>query len=125
MAPPEAWRALEAVAPSERRIDVWWRDDPSGYLMLLLAYLITRDPQWEDAHIRMIAGVSGSENDAAPIKENLALILEDIRIDAAPLVVVEPDPFSIAQNSENAALVLMPFSCRRWENSGCLPHGHR
>ena len=109
VAPPEAWRELETAAPSERRIDVWWRDDPSGYLMLLLAYLITRDDQWEDANIRLIAGVSGLDGDVESIKKRLTLMLEEIRIDADPQVVADPDPLSIVQNSEDAALVLMPF----------------
>ncbi|MCG6877566.1 MAG: amino acid permease [Deltaproteobacteria bacterium] len=109
VAPREAWNELETVASSERRIDIWWRDDPSGHLMLLLAYLITQNAQWEDARIRLIAGVSGSESDIESVREDLRLMLDDIRIDADPQVVSDPDPLSIVQNSENAALVMMPF----------------
>ncbi|UCF83216.1 MAG: hypothetical protein JSV50_18890 [Desulfobacteraceae bacterium] len=43
----EKWDALENVSPEERRIDVWWWNDPTSRLMLLLAYLMTRNDAWE------------------------------------------------------------------------------
>ena len=61
VAPPEAWTKLEIVSPSDRRIDVWWRDDPSGGLMLLLAHLLKHNPRWEEARIRLMADASGSD----------------------------------------------------------------
>jgi amino acid transporter len=106
--PPEARSRLETVSASDRRIDVWWRDDSSGRLMLLLAHLMTRNPQWEDARIRLVAA-SGSENETETIKKALNLMLEEIRIDADPQVVTDPDERSIAGNSGDASLVLMPF----------------
>ncbi|MBW2709074.1 MAG: hypothetical protein JRD04_07300 [Deltaproteobacteria bacterium] len=59
VAPPEAWEKLETVSAADRRIDVWWRDNRSGRLMLLLAHLITRNPAWEDARIRLMTTTSG------------------------------------------------------------------
>jgi len=109
VAPPEAWAKLEAVSAADRRIDVWWRDDQSGRLMLLLAYLMTRNPQWEEARIRLMVDASGSEKDIEVVKEDLLGMLEEIRIHADPQVVTDPDERSIAGNSEDAALVLMPF----------------
>ena len=109
VAPPEAWAKLETVSAGDRRIDVWWRDDPSGRLMILLAHLMTRNPHWEEARIRLMAGASGPEKDTESIKEELRVMLEEIRIHADPQVVTDPDELSIAGNSEDAALVLMPF----------------
>ena len=109
VAPPEAWGKLETVSASDRRIDVWWRDDPSGRLMLLLAHLMTRSSQWEEARIRLMAGTSGSEKNMEAFKENLGLMLDDIRIQADPQVVTDPDESSIATNSGDAAVVLIPF----------------
>lgn len=109
VAPPEAWAKLETVSAADRRIDVWWRDDPSGRLMILLAHLMTRNPQWEAARIRLMAGVSGPEKDIEAVKEDLRGMLAEIRIHADPQVVTDPDERSIAGNSEDAALVLMPF----------------
>ncbi|MCP4577217.1 MAG: amino acid permease [Deltaproteobacteria bacterium] len=109
VAPPEAWAKLETVSVSDRRIDVWWRDDPSGRLMLLLAHLMTRNSQWEEARIRLMAGTSGSEKKIEAFKENLGLMLDDIRIQADPQVVTDPDESSIATNSGDATVVLIPF----------------
>jgi len=108
VAPTEAWTKLEAVPASDRRIDVWWRDDPSGRLMLLLAHLMTRNPRWEDASIRLMAG-SDSEKEIEVQKKALHLMLDEIRISADPQVVTDPDERAIAENSGEAALVLMPF----------------
>ena len=118
VAPPEAWAKLETVSPSDRRIDVWWRDDRSGRLMLLLAYLMTRNPAWEEARIRLMATTSGPENDLETLKEELGRMLDDIRIDADPQVVMDPDEGSIASNSGDAALVLMPFRIGRGQILG-------
>jgi len=109
VAPPEAWAKLETVSAADRRIDVWWRDDPSGRLMILLAHLMTRNPQWEEARIRLMAGASELEKDIEAVREDLRGMLEEIRIHADPQVVTDPDELSIAGNSEDAALVLMPF----------------
>jgi amino acid transporter len=109
VAPPETWTRMQTVPSSERRIDVWWRDDPSGRLMLLLAHLMTRNAQWEEARIRLMAATSDPKNRTEVIKEDLRLMLEEIRIDADPQVVTDPDERSIATNSEDASLVVMPF----------------
>ena len=109
VAPPEAWAKLETVSPSDRRMDVWWRDDRTGRLMLLLAHLMTRNPAWEEARIRLMATTSGPGNDIPAFKESLDRMLDEIRINADPQVVVDPDGGSIAQNSGDAALVLVPF----------------
>jgi hypothetical protein len=118
VAPPEAWAKLETVSAADRRIDVWWRDDPSGRLMILLAHLMTRNSQWEEARIRLMAGASGSEKDIEAVKEDLRGMLEEIRIIADPQVVTDPDDLSIAGNSDDAALVLMPFRIGGGEIAG-------
>jgi amino acid transporter len=109
VAPSEAWTKMQTVSSADRRIDVWWRDDPSGRLMLLLAHLMTRNAQWEEARIRLMASTSDPKNRTEAVKEDLSLMLEEIRIDAAPQVITDPDERSIATNSEDASLVLMPF----------------
>ena len=118
VAPPEAWAKLETVSAADRRIDVWWRDDSSGRLMLLLAYLMTRNPQWDEARIRLMAPASGSEKDIETLKENMGVMLDDIRIQAEPQVVMDPDELSIGANSGDAAMVLMPFRIGGGEIAG-------
>jgi gamma-glutamylcysteine synthetase len=41
--------------------------------------------------------------------ENLQSMLDDIRIDAQPMVIEEPDADSIVQHSADSALVFLPF----------------
>ena len=118
VAPPEALAKLETVSAADRRIDVWWRDDSSGRLMILLAYLMTRNSQWDEARIRLLATASGSEKDIETIKENMGVMLDDIRIQAEPQVVMDPDGLSIARNSGDAAMVLMPFRIGGGEIAG-------
>ena len=54
------WERLEAAPGHERRIDVWWGDDATSRLMILLAYLIKRNSDWEDAMIRVLTVSQGS-----------------------------------------------------------------
>ena len=46
---------VKETKPGDRVIDVWHRDNATGRLMLLLAYLMTRTETWEDARIRLFA----------------------------------------------------------------------
>lgn len=57
-----AWVRLGEIAPADRRIDVWWFDDESSRLTLLLAHLMTRTQSWEDATIRILAAPSPEES---------------------------------------------------------------
>ena len=45
------------------RIDIWWTDDASSRLALLMAYLMTRDPHWDQAEIRVVALVDDETAD--------------------------------------------------------------
>ncbi len=109
VAPSETWARVAKMPPEERRIDIWWRDDPSGRLMLLLAYLMTRHREWEGAHIRLMAVASDSEKGIARMDEKLQGMLAEIRIDAQPHIVKDPGALCIAHNSADAALTLIPF----------------
>jgi hypothetical protein len=51
----EDWANLDTVSPENRRIDVWWWGDATSRLMLLLAYLVIRSDEWEEAKIRLLA----------------------------------------------------------------------
>ena len=103
-----AWRKMETIPPEERRIDVWWRDDPTGSLMLLLAYLMTRSDKWEEAHIRLLAeGRQGRAED--DLENHIAEMLDHIRIDAKPHLVWPVDAQSVAVESQDAGMVFLPF----------------
>jgi amino acid transporter len=104
------WEALDALAPEDRRIDVWWWGDASSRLMLLLAYLMTRTEAWEDARIRLL-GVC-CKKDSARTAEELRQILDEVRIPADAEIVVDAGPATVAEHSSDASLVFLPFRLR-------------
>jgi amino acid transporter len=107
-APEEKWTGLEGIPSEERRIDVWWRNDPTSRLALLLAFLITKNPQWEDARIRVLSeDPDGSSPDSA--EENLKKTLEAVRIDAISEIVEKIGKDAVAAHSADAAMVFLPF----------------
>jgi len=72
-------------------IQVWWRGMQSnGDLMLLLAYLLKRNPEWRRAHVRVMS-IAPNDQVKRVIEENLARIISGIRIDAKPFVIVKPE----------------------------------
>ncbi|MGD2268761.1 MAG: amino acid permease [Desulfobacterales bacterium] len=101
------WEQLEPIPAEQRRIDVWWWNDDSSRLMLLLAYLITRHETWDGAKIRVLAtSVDGTTGDTDKV---LGQILDDVRIDAEPVVLAELNTDLITGYSKDAALVFLPF----------------
>ena len=102
------WARLEsAQSDKERRIDLWWWDDASSHLMLLVAYLMTRSPNWEDATIRVLTSTFDDTPEQA--LENLRLKLEDYRIEATPKVVKDVSTDTVTAYSMDATLVFLPF----------------
>jgi hypothetical protein len=101
------WEILESVPPGKRRIDVWWWGDATSELMLLFAYLMTRSNEWADATIRVLAACPEQESEQA--FENIRKMLDDVRIEAEPVMVIEPNPDIVAARSKDASLVFLPF----------------
>jgi hypothetical protein len=104
-----AWERLQALRPSERVIDVWWRDTRTGELMLLLAYLMRRSKEWRQARIRLIAAPDEGE---APDAWRAALQaqIDSIRIPAEILPVADRSQATVVSTSHASAMVFMPFS---------------
>ena len=101
------WDVIKAKPAGERRIDVWWVNDSTSRLMLLLAYLVTRNAGWEETPIHVFAmGHARGEEESA---EDLRKILEEVRIDAKPEIVEEVTAASVASHSSNASIVFFPF----------------
>lgn len=104
------WEALRRAPSTLRRIDVWWRDDASGRLMLLLAHLMTRTEDWEGARIRLL-GVCHDTN-LEETTEALRTTLQEIRIEAETRVVEHMDVEMLVRHSTDASLVFLPFRLR-------------
>jgi hypothetical protein len=108
-----AWTALETMPAEERRIDVWWTGDATSRLMLLLAYLMTRNEAWEDAELRVIGTPQGEA--VGQKKKDLETIMEEVRIDAQVEIATVLDKASIGAYSKDAAMVFLP--CRLGKDS--------
>jgi amino acid transporter len=111
-ASPEGWDRLEAVSGRDKCIDVWWSGDATSRLMLLLAYLVRRNPDWEDARIRVLSGKepAGSKTTV----EGLETLLQEVRIEAEPVIVDSTHGAldeMIAASAE-ATIAFVPFRLR-------------
>src|SRR5665811_1949544 len=104
----DRWSKVAERPPQERVIDVWWRPNRTGELMLLLAHLVTRSREWEDAQIRLLAApAEGEDSEAASAA--LKSKLEEFRIDARIEVIEDLNADAIVAHSHDSALVFLPF----------------
>ncbi len=93
-----------------RIIDVWWGGmQANGSLMLLLAYLLRTDINWDNARIYLKLVVP-NQAAAAAAKDNLKNFSQNLRIDVIPQVIVaDGRPFDeiLQQSSRNSDLVFL------------------
>jgi len=87
--------------------------------MLLLAHLLTRHKDWDEARIRILS--AGRKGGIHTEYGRLSTFLEDVRIEAEAVEIVNSDAETIAAWSKDAALVFMPFQLR--QNSSVDPFG--
>jgi len=91
-------------------LDVWWRGNQNGELMLLLAHLLTQNQAWRSRPIRLIRTIQ-NEAGRDEVLKHLNELIDKSRIRATPHVVVTDDPFkAISQTSRSAAIVFMGMS---------------
>ncbi len=104
------WEALEKVPAAQRTIDIWWRADKTGQMMVLLGYLMTRSDAWANATIRVF--VPTDDKDADSHLEEVKAIFSAARIEAETELVVDADSASIVARSANASIVFFQFAIR-------------
>ncbi|BCR03368.1 Na-K-Cl cotransporter [Desulfuromonas versatilis] len=90
---------VQPLGPSEegkpRTIHVWWGGlQRNGDLMLLLAYLLSRNPDWRDAHIH-IKSVASNQLMKEKTEGTLARLIPEIRINAEIEVMVKPEDVTV------------------------------
>lgn len=95
----------------DKTIDVWWKDDDTSRLMLLLAYLITRDPHWEGARIRLLACYLDRDNEQ--VMQMLADTLDEFRIQAEPKIILGINEQVFLKTSGQADLVFIPVALKK------------
>ncbi|MCJ7725616.1 MAG: hypothetical protein MUP76_04425, partial [Acidimicrobiia bacterium] len=103
----QRWEVLATIAARKRFIDVWWSDDDTGRLSLLMGYLCTRTAEWSKARIRLIAPLR-DELDGEALRISLVEMLHDARIAAEVVVVPDPSVEALIAASSRAAMVMLP-----------------
>jgi amino acid transporter len=116
----ESWDRLNHQPEEFRRIDVWWQKDATSRLMLLLAYLMTRENPWKKAEISVLtrSGATEPESERIQMEKNL----EDMRIQATVRVVEDFEWTTIVEQSADASFVFLPMTIR--ENRILDPTGN-
>ena len=94
-----------------KSIHVWWGGlQRNGDLMLLLAYLLTQNPEWREAKIK-INSIASNEMVKQQTEKLLEELLPDLRIEAEPNVIIKPKDKSIQEliqeESATAEVVFM------------------
>ena len=95
--------------PPEGRIDILWRGEKHGALMLLLAHMLKSNREWRLRQLRILATIP-----PRGIAENYQKVIKDIlvlaRIDATVHVFESENPeITLAQRTGNTAVVFVPF----------------
>lgn len=105
-------RLQEPVLPLRQpRIDVWWRGrNNNGDLMLLLAYLMHLNTEWQDARTT-VRSIADSEAERLDMEQSLTTLIHESRIPASFSVIVRSDEVTVVQtiheHSANADLVFL------------------
>lgn len=76
-----------------RQIDVWWRGQANGHLMVLLGHLLSQNWEWRGARLRLLRQVR-EEHDGGAALAGLAELLAVARVAAEPVIVASERPFS-------------------------------
>ena len=100
------WTTLEQAAAGGRRIDVWWLDDDSSRLALVLAHLTTRTDEWNEAAIRLLAPVPPASTAAAAA--DLRRRVGELGIAASIVAVDASEGDGAYARSRDATLVFLP-----------------
>lgn len=93
-----------------RRIDVWWRGQENGSLMILVAHLLTLNWEWLRAKVRVLRLIR-DEAGRQPSREALEKLVSHARMDAEVEVIVSDDEFPkvLERHSSDASVVILGF----------------
>jgi len=81
----------------DKQIDIWWRGlKNNGDLMLLLAYLLSLNPEWNNARIK-VRSVVVNERARKKMEASLNKLVPSTRIKAETEVIIKPPDKTIVQ----------------------------
>jgi len=103
------WERMATEATPQGMLDVWWQDDATGRLMLLLAYLMTRHERWKDDRLRVLIPVPPTNDAAETVSAAVNRALSDYRIQAETKVVQDAAQPTEPEDWANTDLLLLPI----------------
>ena len=95
--------------PPPGPIDVWWRGQDNGHLMVLLAHMLAQNDAWRGRHIRLLRVIRNEEGkDEA--HQHLTQLLSAARVAGDARILVGDDPVRlIRETSAEAAVTFLGF----------------
>ena len=85
------------VSPRDREIHVWWGGlQRNGDLMLLLAYLLSRNAEWRGAQL-VVTSLASSELMRERTQHHLDELLPELRIKARTDIIMKPDDMTVRE----------------------------
>ena len=107
--------------PPAGPIDVWWRGQDNGHLMVLLAHMLVQNDRWRDRTIRLLR-IIGSEGGREEATQHLEGLLTMARVRGEVKVLVGDDPLHIIKEaSAESAVTFLGFLPP--QEGGALPWG--
>ncbi len=100
-------RGLPA-ASRPKTIDLWWRGEKNGSLLVILAYLISCHPDWTNSSIRLLRAIpKDSDEEAAHLE--LSNLMEAARINAEIQIIQLQQSIqaTICKHSHASSLILL------------------
>jgi len=98
-----------------RRIDIWWRGMSNGSLMVILAYLMSRNSEWTGTKIRILR-VTDTPEEQAKAKEELERLIDAARmdIDIEPIISDDDFPNLLRRYSGLSTVVFLGFDAEAY-----------
>ncbi len=106
-----------AVPSKTKRIDIWWRGQKNGNLMVLLAHLMKRNWEWTRTQIRILRLVP-HEAGRQPAVDALDSLVQSARMDADVVAIVSEQTFrdTLHEYSADATCVMLGFETPAADN---------
>jgi solute carrier family 12 (sodium/potassium/chloride transporter), member 2 len=105
---PNDYNAEDTEYPRGKYIDIWWRGQQNGSLMLILAHILQSNPIWKDTTAIRIIRIVEKEPGMKSAEQDLNIMINASRIDAEAKVIVSANlKKTLHHVSKNSAAVFL------------------